>query len=115
MLEDCDAVDIYATLKGATGGTLDVFVQASPDGGTTWFDVVHFAQLAAGAGTFNYKTTIAMYAQPASAEPVAVGTGLAPARAAATTAQCDGYERLRLVLLARAHTCADALQTSDVS
>lgn len=26
------------------GDTLDVYIQHSPDGGTTWFDFVHFAQ-----------------------------------------------------------------------
>jgi hypothetical protein len=37
-LSDCDIIRVYATLQGATGGTLDVYLQTSFDGGTTWYD-----------------------------------------------------------------------------
>ena len=38
-------VRMIADLQGATGGTLDVYLQGFD--GDDWFDVVHFAQLAA--------------------------------------------------------------------
>lgn len=40
-----------------TGGTLDVYVQGTPDGGTTWHDVIRFSQLASGA-TAVYEVTL---------------------------------------------------------
>jgi hypothetical protein len=100
-LPNGDGLDIIASLVGATGGTLDVFIQGSPDGGTTWADVVHFAQLASGAAAIVYKTNISPVTQPASASPVAVGTGLhsgATGLAAATTVQGLGFDRLRLMM-----------------
>src|SRR5262249_6183355 len=43
------SLSIFSMLQGATGGTLDVYLQYSPDGGTTWVDYAHFPQVAAGA------------------------------------------------------------------
>ena len=57
-LDDYDSLDITASLVGATGGTLDVFVQGSPDEGANWFDCVHLTSLAAGAAAIIYRTTI---------------------------------------------------------
>jgi hypothetical protein len=48
-LDDCEALTIVLDLRGGTGGTLDVYLQTSHDGGTTWFDYAHAAQLASGA------------------------------------------------------------------
>ena len=34
----------------ASGDTLDVYIDVSPDGGTTWFNVGHFAQILGNGG-----------------------------------------------------------------
>ena len=48
--QDCDSVVVKlwtgATFTG-TSPTLNVYVQTSDDGGTTWYDLVHFPQLVA--------------------------------------------------------------------
>ena len=44
-----DTVKVIAELASHTGGTLDVYLQHSPDGGTTWFDCAHFAQVSAAS------------------------------------------------------------------
>ena len=54
-LNDFDNVEIEAELVGATGGTLDVYIQSSSDG-IKWYDCVHFAQLAAAASAIIYRT-----------------------------------------------------------
>ncbi len=48
-LSNAVSVAVEATLQGNTGGVLDIYLQHSPDGGTTWYDWVHFAQVAAAA------------------------------------------------------------------
>lgn len=45
----------YASVVGATGGTLDIYIQASIDGGTTYYDMAHLPQLAAGAAAIVYS------------------------------------------------------------
>jgi hypothetical protein len=47
-LSGAKAITFIADLIGATGGTLDVGVQHSPDG-VTWYDYWHVQQLAAAA------------------------------------------------------------------
>jgi|SRR5580692_861260 hypothetical protein len=111
MMDDGAGVDIVAELAGASGGTLDIFIQASPDGGTTWVDIVHFAQLASGAAAVVYKTNISNLPQPASAAPVVVGTGLhsgSTGLAAGTTVQGYGFDRLRLMMASGSGTTAGA-------
>lgn len=73
---------LIANLVGHTGGTLDVYLQDSPDGGTTWFDCVHFTQLAAGvsrverAGVQASGGTLATIGQGTLAAPgVALAAG----------------------------------------
>jgi hypothetical protein len=39
------------------GDTLDVYVQQSPDGGTTWDDFVHFTQVLGNGGAKKYIAT----------------------------------------------------------
>jgi hypothetical protein len=43
-----NAMLVVADLIGLTGGTLDVYLQDSFDGGTTWMDCAHFTQVTAG-------------------------------------------------------------------
>ncbi len=105
-LDDFDAVDVTADLVGATGGTLDVYLQTSNDG-SSWYDSVHFAQLAAGAAAVSYRVTLARFGQPASAAPVVVGKNGTPALAAGTAVQSFGT-RARLVMVAGSGTSAAA-------
>jgi hypothetical protein len=64
-----DSMLVVGVLAGLTGGTLDVYLQDSPDGGTTWLDCCHFTQVAA-AGSGKYAFSLAL-----SSTPVAIGTG----------------------------------------
>lgn len=107
-LGDFDAIDIVAELVGATGGTLDVYVQTSLDEGATWYDSVHFTQLASGGAAAIYRTAVTHFAQPSSAAPVAVGKNLSPALAASTTVQGGWGNRARLVYVAGSGTTAGA-------
>lgn len=100
---------VYASLQGATGGTLDVYLQGSPDGGTTWVDLVHFAQLAAGAAALYRVCAISKAGQQTTL--TAVGTGSSPALAAGTVVGGDWGDRLRVVHTAGAGTSAGAAQT----
>src|ERR1700722_8289834 len=61
-LDDAVVVDVLATLQGATGGTLDIYVQVSGDDGI-WRDAIHFAQLAAGAASITYQASLTSRAQ----------------------------------------------------
>ena len=47
--QDCDsvAVKIYTSTFTGTNPTLDVYVQTTDDGGTTWYDLAHSPQLVA--------------------------------------------------------------------
>lgn len=107
-LDDYDAIDVVAELVGATGGTLDVYLQTSLDGGLNWFDSIHFTQLASGGAAVVYRTSITHLAQPTSAAPVAVGKNLSPALAAATAVQGGWGNRARLVMVAGSGTSVGA-------
>lgn len=47
--QDCDsiAVKLYTGTFTGTSPTLNVFVQTTDDGGTTWYDLIHLPQLVA--------------------------------------------------------------------
>lgn len=99
---------IYAALTGATGGTLDIYLQMSPDSGTTWIDFLHFAQIAAAAAIIYRAWPLTKIA--AVATPVTIGTGTTPALAANSTVGGDWGDRLRVVSVAGASTSAGAAQ-----
>src|SRR5687768_5556425 len=48
-LDKYDSLLVIGDLVGATAGALDIYLQTSTDGGTTWYDYAHFPQLSAGA------------------------------------------------------------------
>ncbi|MCL5436080.1 MAG: hypothetical protein M1275_03285 [Patescibacteria group bacterium] len=64
-------VKLNVTTVSVTGGTLDVYIQTSPDGGTTWIDAAHFAQIS--ASTANAHFAIVPVAGGAGAVKGAVG------------------------------------------
>lgn len=52
-LSHYDHIQVYAALVGATGGTLDVYLQRKVN--ATWVDWAHFTQLASGAPAVKYS------------------------------------------------------------
>jgi hypothetical protein len=106
QLDDYSALYIDASLVGATGGTLDVFLQNSPDQGATWFDYAHFTQLAAGGGAVTAVASVAIGAQNLTLSTV--GKNLSPALAAGTVLGGAWGDRFRLVFVAGGGTSAGA-------
>lgn len=102
-LTDFESLSIAASLVGATGGTLDVYIQYTPDEGATWFDIVHFPQLLAGAAAIKYIANIARFAQPTV--PVVSGDTLL---AVNTIVQGEFGNQLRCKVVAGAGTSAGA-------
>ena len=98
---------LVAELQGATGGTLDVYIQGKL--ADTWYDWGHFTQLTAGGAAVKY-----MVQPQANNGAVAVGSGTSPAVAANTF--LGGYpgDEIRLVFVAGASTSAGAAQTVKV-
>lgn len=86
-----DSLEIEADLTGPTGGTLDLYVQRSFDGGTTWRDYIHFPQVAA-------TVTTRFSVSPALTNTiVVVGQNTSPALAVNTCAGGKWGPQLRLL------------------
>lgn len=105
-------VSIYADLAGATGGTLDVYLQCKIDqaGTVKWVDWIHFAQLASGASAIRHvKST---KDGPATATPVTIGIGTTAspgvALAAANFTGALQTDTIRVVMVSGASTSAGA-------
>jgi hypothetical protein len=110
-----DALGIRATLTGATGGALDVYLQTSYDSGTTWYDYVHFAQLSAGAAV----STVAVGLPPAGVTALtAVGKGTlstpSVGLAASTVIGGPWGDLMRAVYVGGASTSAGAAQIIEI-
>jgi hypothetical protein len=101
--DNYDELHCVASLVGLAGGTLDVYVQESLDGGTTWFDVCHFPQLASGAAAIRYSFTV-----PRDSALKAVGQGTTPALAVNNVAGGPWGPQLRLLSVTGAGTSGDA-------
>lgn len=110
--ERCDSLTINALIRGATGGTLDVYVQTSHDGGTTWVDLVHFPQLSAGAAAVRYVAHLSRAAVPTA--PVVVGSGTSPVLAANTIANGSWGDDLRVLFVAGVSTSAGGAQSIEI-
>ena len=106
QMDDYQALIIEAVLVGATGGTLDVYMQNSPDQGVTWYDYAHFPQLAAGAAAVAYVATVATGAQNLTL--ATIGSGLTPALAAGTVTGGAWGDRFRVLMVAGSGTTAGA-------
>jgi hypothetical protein len=115
-LDDGAGIDIVAILVGATGGTLNVYMQQGMADGT-WYDVVSFPQLTAAESQVTYKTNLSALALNAGtggtttsyATPVLIGSGIAPALIANASVQGQGFDRMRLVMVAGSGTSVGAL------
>jgi hypothetical protein len=111
-LERCHSVTINALVRGATGGTLDVYVQTSHDDGATWIDLLHLPQLAAGAAVVRYVTHVARAASTSAT--VVVGSGTSPALALNTLAGGSWGDSMRVLLVAGVSTSAGAAQSIEI-
>ncbi len=110
-LNQFDSITIVATLQGATGGNLDVYLQACVDDtGTNWVDYAHFPQLAGGAAASTTVWSVSRAAQQLTLTTVGTGTAstATPVLAANSIVGGEFGDRLRLVLVAGAGTSAGA-------
>lgn len=106
----CQWITVLATIKGATGGTLDVILEHSPDG-NDWYEFVHFAQLAAAAA----ETTISW--EPGDGgQFIAVGKNKTTTTVLAAGASAGRlwFDRFRIRFVAGASTSAGAVQSVTV-
>jgi hypothetical protein len=110
-LDDYDSIDVFASLQGATGGALDVYLQVSPDEGQNWYDAVHWPQITAAHAVVYYRCSLTTKYQTLSDSPTVVGLNGTPALAVNTVCQGMGFDRARLVFVAGASTSAGAKQS----
>jgi hypothetical protein len=111
-LERCNSLTINALIRGATGGTLDVYVQTSHDEGATWVDLVHFPKLTAGAAVVRYAAHVSRATSPTN--PVVVGSGTSPVLAANAIAGGSWGDSMRVLLVAGVSTSAGAAQSIEI-
>lgn len=115
-LDDFTTLVITGALVGATGGTLDVYLQTSHDAGTTWYDLVHFTQLAAGAAAVKRVQVLTRNAGSAlTTSDITVGVGTTPALAANANAGGSWGDRIRALYVAGASTSAGAALVIDIT
>jgi hypothetical protein len=112
-LTRCSELMVEAQLVGATGGTLDVWLQRKV-GPNLWVDWVHFAQLAAGASAIHYAVIVknTASASGAIAATTTVGNDATPAVGAGTGLISNNHpgDAVRVVFVAGASTSAGAAQ-----
>lgn len=111
-LDRFDWIAIEADLQGATGGTLDVYVQRKL-GANLWRDWLHFAQLSAGAAAVKYSV---QSGSDNDIYTVGGGTDASPGVALAADSFVGGHPgtELRVVFVAGTSTSAGAAQTVRV-
>lgn len=106
-LDSYSALNIVAEFSGATGGSLDLYIQVSTDMGLNWYDVVHFTQATALSPDKIYD--VPMSNATTTTAPTVIGKNLAPALSAGTGgAVVNGAfsDRMRLVMVAGSGTSA---------
>jgi len=111
-LENVDSLLILASLTGATGGVLDVYLQTSADGGASWYDYAHFAQKAAGSGVTHHLFSVSRHAQQLTI--TTVGKDTTPALPANTVVGGSFGDRLRVLFVAGSGTSGGAAQTIEL-
>jgi hypothetical protein len=111
-LERFNWISIEADLAGATGGTLDVYVQRRL-GRDLWRDWIHFPQLTAGGAAVKYSV---QSGSDADIYVVGGGTDASPGVALAADTAVGGHpgSELRVVFVAGSSTSAGAAQTVRV-
>lgn len=103
-LGNLESIKIVAELVGATGGTLDVYLQWSPNEGTTWYDYTHYSQLAGGASAVIQTVS----SDIATTAPVTIGKNTTPALAANTHVGGLWGDRIRVLCVAGSGTSVGA-------
>lgn len=106
-LDDFSWFTVAAKLTGATGGTLDVYLQRWVGVLQEWHDWLHFSQLAAGAALIRHAVDCRMSATAATV----VGAGTTPVLAVNTLACSHPGTKVRALFTAGASTSAGASQT----
>lgn len=108
-----DALLIDAALLGATGGTLNVYLQRKI-AADTWRDWISFPQLAAGAAAIKY--TLFVNGNQPTMVVVGGGTDAAatPVLAANSFVNTIPFGDIRVVFVAGASTSAGAAQTIQI-
>lgn len=111
-LDDYAEIAIEADLLGATGGTLDVYLQRKI-ANDLWRDWAHFTQLAAGAAAVKYALRSST---DNTIRAVGGGSDASPGVALAANTCAGGHPgtELRVVFVAGASTSAGAAQTIRV-
>lgn len=112
-LEAFDSIAVYATITGATGGTLDVYLQSSWDDGVTWYDYAAFPQVAAAGAARTYAVVVPGCTVTDATTVVAKGSLGTPgvALAAGTVVGGPWGKWMRVVYKAGASTSAGAAQS----
>lgn len=107
-------VRIDAALVGATGGTLDVYLQRLIKPGS-WTDWIHFAQLLAGASAVNYSA-IAWHGLSTTITTSNRGTDSTPSVSLAAATFLGGHpgDVVRAVYVAGVSTSAGAAISIDL-
>jgi hypothetical protein len=117
-LDDYDIWILTATLRGVTGGTLDLWLQSADIPRNTvpanfagpWWDVAHFPQLAAAAPVARYRAMFNRgYGTPASPQLINA-TDLPPTLAVNTINPWNIGNALRVVALTGAGVTAGSQQ-----
>lgn len=98
------SITVSAILFGASGGTLDIFLQNSHDDGTTWFDYAHWNTIAAGAAELDVVWSASQGAQQTAI--TTVGKNALPLLAAGTVIGGPWGGRFRLAMKAGVGTTA---------
>lgn len=101
------SITVSAILVGATGGTLDVWLQNSHDDGTTWFDYAHWPQVAAGAAELDVVWSASQGAQQTTM--TTVGKNLFPLLAANVVIGGPWGGRFRLIMKSGVGTTAGSV------
>lgn len=104
-----ESMAINCIRQGATGGTLDIYIQASYDEGVTWTDIGHYTQLAAAGSQVQDLVTYTRY--QGTITPVITGDA---AIASNTFIQGEFSNRVRFKAVAGAGTSAGAAYTIKV-
>lgn len=100
---------VQGHLVGATGGTLDVYLQDYDEVAAKWVDWIHFTQLAAAA-----SATVETYSPALENTKATVGVDTSPALAAGTCRGGPPRGKLRALYVAGASTSAGAVVTISI-
>lgn len=101
------SLQVVAIIRGGTGGTLDIYIQAEYVSGG-WVDIAHFAQLADGAAQITRTFAVTREAQQTTI--TTVGANQVPALAANTVIGGSFGRRLRVVAVTGSNNTAGAQQ-----